>query len=352
MPKASQPKELILAGDLGGTNFRIALFEPIKEGRPDLIKVRSDRLPSPSFSSFHEAVQTFLRGGDIPGKIVTACFGFPGPNIGGVFHVTNLNWAIDLSELPQQIGVAHVDGLNDLEATAFGIGELRHSDFVLLQAGAGSTAGNQCVIAPGTGLGEAALFWDKERQCHIPFACEGGHTDFAPTDDVQAALLAFLRTRIGRVSFERLIAGIGLSNIYRFLRDTGRGKEKPSIASKMLTGDVNAIIDFHSRDGSCSLCRDTMDIFTRILGAEAGNLALKIYATGGVYLAGGIAPQILEHLRRPLFLESFLNKGRMRPLLEGMPISVVMNDDTALLGSARRAYRMLSALKKPLPPKY
>jgi len=328
----SKSHKLILAGDLGATNFRVALFR-VMDGRRGILKrLRSDRLPSTSFNSFNQAVKAFLDKEEILGTIVTACFGVPGPNIGGVVHATNLNWLIDESALPGLIGIPRVAILNDLEATACGIGELRHSDFLLLQAGAGSRAGNQCVIAPGTGLGEAGLFWDAESQQHLPWASEGGHADFAPTDDIQASLLEFLHKEFGRVSCERIIAGMGIINIYRFLRDTGRGKEKPSIATKMLTGDVNAIIDQHSRDGSCRLCRDTM-------------------ATGGVFLGGGIPRQILEHLQRPLFLESFLNKGRMRPLLETMPLSVILNDDAALLGSARYAARMLNSLQRRIPPK-
>ena len=346
MPKSHK---LILAGDLGGTNFRVALFRVMNGRNGTLKRLRSERLSSLKFNSFPEAVRAFLEKEEIPGTIVTACFGVPGPNIAGVVHATNLNWLIDVSTLPNSLGIPRVQILNDLEAMAFGVGELRHSDFLLLQAGAGSRAGNQCVIAPGTGLGEAGLFWDGHR--HLPWASEGGHADFAPTDDVQAALLEFLHKEYGRVSCERVIAGIGIMNIYRFLRDTGRGKEKPVIAEKMLTGDVNAIIDEHSRNGSCGLCRDTMDIFIRILGSEAGNLALKTMATGGVFLGGGIPPRILEHLRRPLFLESFLNKGRMRLLLESMPLSVILNDDAALLGSARYAAHMLSSLRKTIPPK-
>ena len=346
----SKSHKLILAGDLGGTNFRIALFRVMNGRNGTLKRLRSDRLSSASFSSLHEAVLFFLSKEETPGTIVTACFGVPGPSIAGVVHATNLNWLVDVSVLPGLLGIPRVEILNDLEAMAFGVGELRHSDFLLLQAGAGSRAGNQCVIAPGTGLGEAGLFWDGHR--HHPWASEGGHADFAPTDDVQAALLEFLHKEFGRVSCERVIAGIGIINIYRFLRDTGRGKEKPSIAEKMCTGDVNAIIDQHSRDGSCGLCRDTMDIFIRILGSEAGNLALKTMSTGGVFLGGGIPTRILEHLRRPLFLESFLNKGRMRLLLESMPLSVILNDDAALLGSARYAARMFSSLRKPIPPLY
>ena len=207
-----------------------------------------------------------------------------------------------------------------------------------LQAGSGSSAGNRCVIAPGTGLGEAGLFWDGKR--HTPWACEGGHADFAPTDELQQELLDFLRREYGSVSFERVVSGTGIANIYRFLKETGRGVEQEIVASEILGGDPAAVIDRHAADGSCAMCRSTMDIFLRALASEAANLALKTMATGGIFLAGGIPPKILTLLRRPLFLESFLNKGRLRALLKTMPVHVVLNDETALLGSACHAFRM------------
>ena len=281
----------------------------------------------------------FLKNLSLESPLKTACFGVPGPNISGVVTASNLGWKIEINALPKLIGVPRVEVLNDLESTAYGIEALRQTDLAPLQAGSGSHAGNQCVIAPGTGLGEAGLFWDGKR--HTPWACEGGHADFAPTDELQHALLTFLREEYGRVSFERVVSGMGIDNIYRFLRETGRGTENPVVAKEMLEQDPAAVIDKHASDGSCPLCRSTMDLFVQALGAEASNLALKTMATGGVYLGGGIPPKILPLLRRPLFLESFLSKGRLRPLLETMPINVVLNDETALLGSARNALRML-----------
>jgi glucokinase len=237
------------------------------------------------------------------------------------------------------LGIKKVAVLNDLASTAYGLSTLHQTDLATLQAGSGSNAGNQCVIAPGTGLGEAGLFWDGSR--HHPWACEGGHADFAPTDDLQRELLDYLRREFGRVSFERVVSGMGITNIYRFLRDTGHGTENPIVAQEMVEMDPAGVIDRHAADGSCPLCRSTMDLFIQTLGAEASNLALKTMATGGVFLAGGIPPKILKLLRRPLFLESFLNKGRLRSVLETMPLHVVLNDETALLGSGRRALRLL-----------
>lgn len=332
-----QDAPLVLAGDLGGTNFRVALFR----GDPEMTRLHSAKYRSADHHSLEEMVRLFLSGIELGAPIQAACFGVPGPNIAGIVVPSNLGWKIEINALPKLIGIPRVAVLNDLEATAYGLGALRQTDLCPLQAGAGSQAGNQCVIAPGTGLGEAGLFWDGTR--HTPWACEGGHADFAPTDELQHDLLTYLRREYGRVSFERVVSGMGIANIYRFLRDTGRGKETPAVAAEMLTGDAAAVIDRHAADGSCPLCRATMDLFLQALGAEASNLALKTMATGGVFLGGGIPPKILPLLRRPIFLESFLNKGRLRPLLETMPVNVVLNDEAALLGSARRAFRMLEA---------
>lgn len=332
-----QDAPLILAGDLGGTNFRVAVFR----GDPEMTRLHFAKYRSADHHSLEEMVRLFLSGIDEAGPLRAACFGVPGPNVAGVVVPSNLGWKIEINALPKLIGIPRVAVLNDLEATAYGLAALRQTDLSPIQAGSGSHAGNQCVIAPGTGLGEAGLFWDGNR--HTPWACEGGHADFAPTDELQHDLLTFLRREYGRVSFERVVSGMGIANIYRFLRDTGRGKEDPQVASEILAGDASAVIDKHAADGSCPLCRATMDLFLQALGAETSNLALKTMATGGIFLGGGIPPKILPLLRRPLFLESFLNKGRLRPLLETMPVNVVLNDETALLGSARRALRMLEA---------
>lgn len=330
-----QSPALILAGDLGGTNFRVAVFRDDAE----MSRLHFAKFHSADHSSIEEMVGLFLKDLTLESPLRTACFGVPGPNIAGIVTASNLGWKIEINALPKLIGVPRVEVLNDLESTAYGLSALLQTDLAPLQAGSGSHAGNQCVIAPGTGLGEAGLFWDGTR--HTPWACEGGHADFAPTDELQHDLLTFLRREYGSVSFERVVSGMGIANIYRFLRDTGRGVETPVVAREIMEQDAAAVIDRHAADGSCPLCRSTMDLFVRALGAEASNLALKTMSIGGVFLGGGIPPKILPLLRRPLFLESFLNKGRLRSLLETMPINVVLNDETALLGSAKNALRML-----------
>ena len=329
------PEPLVLAGDLGGTNFRLALFR----SDAGMTRTASAKYRSADHSSLEEVVRLFLESHPPGEPVLAACFGVPGPNIAGIVKPSNLDWKIDVAGLPSLLGIHRVAVLNDLEATAHGLAALRQTDLGVLQAGSGSSAGNRCVIAPGTGLGEAGLFWDGAE--HHPWACEGGHADFAPTDDLQAALLDFLRKEFGSVSFERVVSGMGIFNIYRFLRDTGRGKETPEVAAAILREDPAAVIDHHAADAYCPLCVSTMDLFVRMLGSEASNLALKTMATGGVFLGGGIPPKILPLLRRPLFLESFLNKGRMKSLLQSFPLHVVLNDETALLGSARRALKLL-----------
>ena len=335
----SDSPSLILAGDLGGTNFRVALFR----GDLEMTRLHFAKFRSADHHSLEGMVRLFLKDLPLEAPIEAACFGVPGPNVAGIVVPSNLGWKIEINALPRLLGIPRVAVLNDLEATAYGLAALRQTDLAPLQAGSGSSAGNQCVIAPGTGLGEAGLFWDGAR--HTPWACEGGHTDFAPTDELQHELLNYLRREYGSVSFERVVYGMGISNIYRFLRDTGRGVENKTVAREMLEEDPPSVIDRHAADGSCSLCRSTMDLFVQTLAAEASNMALKTMATGGVFLGGGIPPKILPLLRRPLFLESFLNKGRMRSLLETMPINVVLNDETALLGSACYAIRILEQLK-------
>ena len=328
---------LVLAGDLGGTNFRVAIFQ----GGLEMKRLHFRKFPSADHHSLEEMVQLFLSGILLPSPPQAACFGVPGPNVAGVVVASNLGWKIDTHALPRLLGIPRVAVLNDLESTAYGLSVLRQTDLATLQAGSGSHAGNQCVIAPGTGLGEVGLFWDGSR--HTPWACEGGHSEFAPTDDLQVELHKALRREYGRVSSERVVSGMGIGNIYRFLRDNGHGKENALVAQEMLQGDAAAVIDRHAADGSCPLSRTTMDLFVQALGSEASNMALKSMATGGVFLAGGIPPKLLHLLRRPLFLESFLNKGRLRSVLETMPLYVVLNDETALLGSACYALRILKS---------
>jgi glucokinase len=242
---------------------------------------------------------------------------------------------VEAERLARDLGLSNVRLLNDLEANAYGIQALGPQDFVTLNAGAPGTEGNAAVISVGTGLGEAGLFWDGNR--HRPFACEGGHADFAPRDALESDLLISLRVRHTHVSYERVLSGPGLLKIYEFLRDTNRGTERAEIASAMARKDTSEVISNAALEGRDELCVKALHMFVSFYGAEAGNLALKTMATGGVFIGGGIAPKILRKLQEPEFMAAFTGKGRMQSLLEAMPVKVVMKDTAALLGAARFA---------------
>ena len=321
---------MILAGDIGGTNARLAYFEP-QNGHLRLVSERT--YPSREHRELGEIVVQFLD--DSGAHPDAACFGIAGPVRNGRVDATNLPWAIDQSRLAKQIHLPATLLINDLEASAWGIGALDAGDLVSLNRVTGPAVGNQGVIAPGTGLGEAGLFWDGSR--HHVFACEGGHTDFGPQGDLQIELLRFLKARFGHVSYERILSGPGLVNVYEFLRDQEYGKESDEFAVILKNTDPAAAISRTALDGTHPLAEKALDLWISVYGAEAGNLALKVMATGGLFLAGGISPKVLAKLTGPLFMQSFLDKGRLRPLLEAVPVHVVTNDKAGLLGAARCA---------------
>jgi glucokinase len=316
---------MILAGDIGGTNARLAYFQP-QNGHLQLVSERV--FPSREHREFGEIVTRFLdESGTRP---EAACFGIAGPVRNGRVETSNLPWIIEQSDLAKEIHVPGTVLINDLEANAWGIGALAQADLVPLNHVSGPAVGNQAVIAPGTGLGEAGLFWDGKH--HNVFACEGGHTDFAPQGDLQIELLKFLTGRFGHVSYERILSGPGLVNVYEFLCE--RSSKPPASAGQ---GDPAAAISKAAMDGSDPLAVEALDIWIAVYGAEASNLALKILATGGLFLGGGISPKILPKLTTPRFMDAFLEKGRLRSLVESVPVYVITNDKAALLGAARCA---------------
>jgi glucokinase len=321
---------MILAGDIGGTNARLAYFQP-QNGHLHLVSERT--FPSREHSELGEIVVQFLD--DSGAHPEAACFGIAGPVRNGRVETSNLPWVIEQARLAKQIHLPATLLINDLEASAWGIGALDAGDLVSLNRVTGPAIGNQGVIAPGTGLGEAGLFWDGSR--HQVFACEGGHTDFGPQGDLQIELLRFLKTRFGHVSYERILSGPGLVNVYEFLRDEGHGKESDEFAVILKNSDPAAAISRAALDGTHPLAEKALDLWISVYGAEAGNLALKVMATGGLFLAGGISPKVLAKLTGPLFMQSFADKGRLRPLLEAMPVHVVTNEKAGLLGAARCA---------------
>ena len=319
-------EKVIVAGDVGGTHARIGVFSAGVE-LPALI--RSQVFASRQFATLVDVVKQFL--GEAGETAEIFCFGVAGPVDGGVAHPTNLPWVLDEREMAGALG-APVLLINDLEANAYGVPMLAASDMTTLQEGEPGKRANAVVVSAGTGLGEAGLYWDGTVQ--RPFACEGGHASFAPENAQQIALLEFLAREFGHVSWERVLSGPGLYNIYRFLRDTGQGSE-PEWLTAVLKDEPAAAISDAAAHGKSELCQKAIDLFVAIYGAEAGNMALKTLALAGVYLGGGIAPKMLGKLKEGPFRKAFAAKGRMRELLEKVPIHVITNDQTALRGAAR-----------------
>jgi glucokinase len=320
---------MILAGDIGGTNARLAYFQP-QNGHLRLVSERI--FPSRDYVGLGEIVSKFLQ--DATTLPDVACFGIAGPVHHGRVETSNLPWVIEQSRLAKQIQLPGTLLINDLEANAWGIGALSSEDLIPLNH-VGPATGNQAVIAPGTGLGEAGLYWNGSQ--HEVFACEGGHADFAPRGNLQIELLQFLESRYGHVSYERVLSGPGLVNVYEFLRGKGYGDEPAGFAAQLEHGDAAAVISSAALDGSNRLAEQALDLWISVYGAEAGNLALKAMATGGIFLSGGITPKILPKLSGPLFMRAFLEKGRLRSLLETIPVQVITNDKAGLLGAARCA---------------
>lgn len=322
---------LFLAGDIGGTKTRLALAE-VAGTKVDIVHEAS--FPSREYATFEALLEEFLASVESPAH---GAFGIAGPVQGRVVQTTNLPWRIDADELQARYGFACAL-LNDLEATAGGIPALNESDLLTLQPGTVDACGNAAVIAAGTGLGEAGLYWDGRR--HRPFATEGGHAGFSPGDELEMTFFLYLQQQFGHVSWERVVSGMGLLSLYQFMCMYRKTEPPRWLADEMRDGDAAAAISNAALAGRDELCVETLQRFVRLYGAEAGNLALKIMSRGGLYLGGGIAPRILPLLRDGAFIEAFLNKGRMRPLLEAMPVRVILNDRAALLGAALRAQQL------------
>jgi glucokinase len=321
---------LILAGDIGGTTTRLAFFEA---GGSRLEPVAQANFPSREHGSLAAIVQAFVTAQGLTAE--RSSFGIAGPVCNGRVQTPNLPWLVDGSELAGLLGLARVTLINDLQANAYGIPLLEEDDFALINPGQPDPAGAIAVISAGTGLGEAMAVWDGT--VHRPLPSEGGHADFAPRNELETELLLHLRAEHGRVSYERILSGPGLVNLYRFLRNRRHLAENPAVAAEMQHHDPAATISRAALENRCPLCGQALDLFVSLYGAEAGNLALRALATGGIYLGGGIAPKIVERLCRPAFMLAFTNKGRLSPLLETIPVRVILNDRTALLGAGRHA---------------
>lgn len=323
-------RTLVLAGDIGGTSARLAYFDAADGMLTPLVE---KRFSSREAGSLEEIVSRFVVECELAAE--RACFGIAGPVRQGRVRTPNLPWSVNADELARTLKLPSVQLVNDLDANACGVCLLATEDLAVLNQGIPDPTGPIAVISAGTGLGEAMAYWDGTAHCPLP--SEGGHADFAPRNELETELLLFLRAEHGRVSTERVVSGPGLRNIYRFLRDARHMPETPAVAEAMRQGDPSAAITQAALLGECALCGQALDLFVALYGAEAGNVALRLLATGGVYLGGGIAPKIVERLKGSGFMLAFSAKGRLSPLLERIPVHIILNDRTALLGAGRLA---------------
>ncbi|MGA9672311.1 MAG: glucokinase [Terracidiphilus sp.] len=318
---------MILAGDVGGTKVHLALYD-FTDGK--LSYTRDKQYPAKDYSGLEAIVKEFLSAD----KVTAACFGVPGPVRDGRLRLTNLPWTLDSRELAANLGIQHVFLINDLEANGYGIAELSADQIVTLSEGDSGQIGNRALIAAGTGLGEGLLTWNGH--IHVPYPSEGGHTDYGPRNEDEIDLLRFLKQKYnGRVSYERVISGMGLTNIYEFLREV-RGMEEPTWLAERIAAahDPNSVITEMALAAKSEICEKALDMFVSAYGAEAGNLALKVLSVGGLYVGGGIAPRILEKLKDGTFMKSFTDKGRLSQLLINMPVRIILESKAALLGAA------------------
>jgi glucokinase len=318
----------ILAGDVGATHTRLAVFAG--DSRAPLA---FESYASHDHAGLEEMVQAFLA--QHPAELDAACFGVAGPVRDGHVKTTNLAWPVDAAGLAQVLGLESLALINDLAANAYGIAELAPDDLEVLNPGVPDGDGPAVVVSAGTGLGEAGMLFDGGEMRVIP--TEGGHADFGPRSELEVELYRYLAAEDRHVSYERVCSGIGLVNIYRFLRRRAGTPEPSWLSSEIAHSDVSAAISRAGLHGRDAVCVEALDMMVSIYGAEAGNLALKYLATGGVYVGGGIAPRILPKLRDGTFIRSFAAKGRFAEVLEQIPVHVILNDKTALLGAAHHA---------------
>jgi glucokinase len=332
----------LLAGDVGGTKTVLALLES-RDGT--LTVVRRATLHSRDFPTFEAAVATFLAGGP-PVRIGAACFGVAGPVVEGKVHTTNLPWQLEEQRLAASIPAGQVRLVNDLVAMGEGMLALPATSFETIQAGE-PRGGTMALIAAGTGLGEAVLHWDGTR--HVVLGSEGGHTDFGPRNDREEGLLRFLRKEFGHASYERVVSGPGLFNIYRYLRSNGGPAEPVWLRNRIESGDPSAAISEIALREEDPLCVEALDMFVSIYGAEAGNLALKSLAVSGVVIGGGIGPKIRAKLVGDTFRQAFRDKGRFAPLLASIPVRLALEPDAPLLGAARVAASLQGTTDTEIP---
>lgn len=333
-------KAYVLAGDVGGTKTNLGIFS--KGARRPLLKV-FETYPSSQYPDIETIVNNFFKKHPI--KCYFACFGMAGPVQYGRCSVTNLSWEVKESRLKSRFKFKRIQLVNDLTAMAFAVPHLYKNELHVLNKVTPQKDGHLALVAPGTGLGESIIVFEKGR--YIPVPSEGGHVDFAPNNEQDVELWRYLKDIYGHVSLERILTGQGLADIHSFLINTGHYSKCSRISKGMKNADPARIISEEAIKGTAKCCQAALHIFVSILGAAAGNLALTGMTTGGVYIGGGIPPKILPKLQETAFLSSFTDKGRFKGLLEKIPVCVILNDKAALLGAALRAFQMVKDIKHP-----
>ena len=326
--KKPHKNAIVLAADIGGTKINLALCS-LKNNRPEILATA--KFLSKDYTSIDVVIKQFLVDNKSL-KPTSICIGAAGPVSDNNVSFTNLSWVVDGAELAKQTGIKNVVIINDLEATAYGIACLDETDFCTIQKGNQITKGNIAIIAPGTGLGEAGMYFDGT--FYHPFATEGGHSEFSPRTAMDIELLQYLQQQNSIVSWEYLVSGPGAFSIYQFLRDIKNMEEPQWLSAALSTGDKAATISKAAIENKADICTKAMQLFVKYLAQETANLVLKFKATGGIFLGGGIPPKILPLLNQTLFIDTFKQTDRMHDLINATPVKVVLNDKAALLGAA------------------
>ncbi|MBF0273924.1 MAG: glucokinase [Nitrospinae bacterium] len=327
---------MLIAGDIGGTKTLLSCYQK-DDLRTSLYK---KRYPCKGFGSLEEIIKVFIEEFNIDPTISKACFALAGPIKNGHCTITNLPWEMEEPSIQSEFGFQKVKFINDFEAVGYGIQVLNDDEFITLNKGEETKEGTIAVLGAGTGLGEAYMNFSQEQNRYIVYPTEGGHSSFSPHNELEIHFLQYLMTKEEHVSFEGILAGKGLVKMYSFLKESGRFTESEKINEEMKTNDSAAVISQYGLNNEDKLCEEALDLFASIYGVESSNLALKFFALGGVYLAGGISPKIKEKLLDGTFMKSFLHKGKFRDFLTKIPVKIVMNEESGLIGATYIASKL------------
>jgi len=330
----------LLAGDIGGTKTVLAL-STIDGGGVHLLQKK--RYASKAYGSAEDIISQYIKESGIDPGSAAVSIGIAGAVTRGKCRTTNLPWTVEEVSLKESFKFRHAKLLNDFQAVAYGVPHLRREDVSIINEGRPDRKGPIAIIGAGTGLGEGMAFFSESSKSYEVIPSEGGHSSFSPTNEEEIGLLKYLIDREGHVSFEKVLSGQGLFNIYNYLADSGYAERTEEVTGRLSEGDPAALISEFGLSGSDALCRRSLEMFVRIYGTEAGNLALKFLPSGGLYLAGGIAPKIIKFLQKGIFMDGFTGKGPLSGLLKNIPVYVILNEDVGLIGAAARGIMLFSS---------